>query len=198
MRLHPAFSCDIYHVRNACLGQVGHRRDQKPFQGQYSYDRIIWLDSDNIINPDQVEQLISRDVDVVAAWCRQYASGSIDNSNRANCGVWDIEDRVPGVSTGKHIVRPYTVGEMLDFKEKGDLIEVDYVGMGLMIIKKGVLESLDFPWFDSWSLEWEEGGHVCRRMMSEDSGLCYRLKQKGYKIMVDPTVNIQHEKRVLL
>jgi hypothetical protein len=196
--LQPAYSCDIYVVRNGCLGAIGFDADQKPFQGEYEYDRLIWVDSDNIISSDKINELISRNVDIVAAWCRQYGSGDINNNNRANCGFFDIENRVSGVSPGKCVERGLTVGEMLEYAKKDELLEVDYVGFSLMIIKKGVFESMKYPWFEPWVLEWEENGRLKRRIIQEDVGFCIKARKHGYKVYVDPTVMIQHEKRVLL
>jgi hypothetical protein len=194
----PAYCSDVYAVRNGCLGGDGEKVTQKPFQGEWDYDRIIWVDSDNIVTTDQIKKLIARDVDVIAAWYRVYAMGDVNNDNLACCGKWECEPRIPGVSPGVNKSTAYTVGGMLEFAKKGDLIEVNYVGMGLMIIKKGVLESLEYPWFIGWPIEYEKDGELYRGMVREDAGLCRRLQEKGYKIYVDPCVNIKHLKPVQL
>ena len=191
----PAFSPSVYMVRNACLGQRGFSIDQKPFQGAYDYDRIVWLDSDNIAKAEHIEALTARDVPIVAGWSRQYSIGPINDDNNANCGTWQLEPRIPQVNPGKSIQKSYTVGDMA---KKKDLLEVDYVGMALMVVKRGVFESLEFPWFTAWEFEWEENGKIMRNLMTEDAGFCFRAREAGYKIFVDPTVCVQHEKRVML
>ncbi|PKN36604.1 MAG: hypothetical protein CVU62_13885 [Deltaproteobacteria bacterium HGW-Deltaproteobacteria-2] len=187
-----AKSCNIYVVRNGCLKEEANSRiDQKPFEGVYEdYDRIIWVDSDNIINPKAINKLIAHDVDIVAAWYRQYSDGQLDDTNKTACGLWKLEN-------GRSDSRPYLVNEMANMprNEKG-LLEVDYAGMGLMVIKKGVFEALTYPWFTGWTYEWEENGTKMADVMTDDAGFCFRIKEKGFKIYVDPEVRIKHEKVV--
>jgi hypothetical protein len=47
------------------------------------------------------------------------------------------------------IWRIHVVGRPLPGKKDGkeDLIEVAYTGIGFMLIKKGVFERLEYPWF---------------------------------------------------
>ena len=195
--LQPAFSANVYMSRNGCLGPVGCDINQKPFQSGYDYDRLIWIDADNIINAAQIDKLISYDVDIAAAWYRIYTVGDINDDNITSCGLWDYEERRNG-SKGVNQTHPYTVGQMRKFAEKDELIEVDYSGLGLMVIKKGVFEALEFPWFQAWSHEWEVDGKVNRQVMTDDAGFCLRAKWAGFKVMVAPQVSILHEKKVLL
>lgn len=38
-------SCNIYFVRNMCLGaDVSRGKDQKPFDGKIDYDYLMWID----------------------------------------------------------------------------------------------------------------------------------------------------------
>lgn len=187
-------SCNIYVARNGCLAEVhnGHRKDQKPFEGTYkSYDRIVWVDSDNLISADVVQKLIDYDVDIVAAWYRQYSKGDLGPENKAVCGKWDF-------SNGGNIVDAYKVKDMplLGRDEKG-LVEVDWAGMGCMVIKKGVFEALEYPWFRSWVMEWkDENGILCSDIWTDDAGFCYCAKEAGFKIYVDPSLQILHQKLV--
>ena len=82
--LKSAKTPNIYTVRNGCLSESanGYRKDQKPFEGVYkSYDRIIWVDSDNLISAEAVNKLIAHDVDIVAAWYRQYSKGPLGKAS---------------------------------------------------------------------------------------------------------------------
>ena len=189
-----AKSCNIYTARNGCLADNGNRRGQKPFEGVYNnYDRMIWIDSDNIISAEKINQLIAHDVDIVAAWYRQYVDGSITEKNKVACGRWDL-------SEGKNVIESFTYEDMPYLKrdEKG-LVEVDFAGMGLMVVKKGVFESLEYPWFSSWVINWEdEEGFECSDIMTDDASFCFKVKEKGYKIYVDPECYIPHEKLVAL
>ncbi len=190
--LKSAKTPNIYTVRNGCLSESanGYRKDQKPFEGVYkSYDRIIWVDSDNLISAEVVQKLIDYDVDIVAAWYRQYSKGPLSPENKVACGLWDIETNT---------VTAFKVEEMphLTRDEKG-LVEVDFAGFGLMVVKQGVFEALEYPWFKSWDLEWiDENGNECCDVMSEDGGFCLRVKEAGFKIFVDPDLQILHQKLV--
>ncbi len=192
----------VYGVRNECLkgfrsidGEMrrGYWIDQKPFENVVgNYDRIIWIDSDNHPNISQVDRLISHDVDIVAGWYRAQVD-PITPENNVACGKWNDRSRWDTQI-------PFKVYEMetLATDEKG-LIEVDFTGFGLCIMKKGVMESLKYPWFMHWPMQWtNDNGQDCCEVMSEDVGLFTRLQNNGFKIYIDPKVCIGHEKKVLI
>lgn len=78
------------------------------------------------------------------------------------------------------------------------LIEVDYVGAGLIVIHRSVLERMQpsrpgYHWFD-WRVNLKNCGvfpeETC---MSEDFVFCQNARQKyGYKIYVDTAVQSRH------
>lgn len=70
------------------------------------------------------------------------------------------------------------------------MLEVANTGMGFMLVKRGVFESLDYPWFRP--IEKRIGTMVDFTM--EDVAFCLTAKEKGYKILVDPRVRVGHEK----
>ena len=63
--------------------------------------------------------------------------------------------------------------------------EVDVVGSGCIMIKKEVFEKVKFPYFYT---EYDEKGVH----WSVDFRFCQKAKKEGYKIFVDPTVEIPH------
>ncbi len=200
-----AESSNIYAVRNACLSKRRFRKDQKPFEGDpryETYERMIWIDSDNIVNTRQVLQLLSHDVDIVAAWYRQYNGiQPLNDQNKTACGLWKIAD-------GYSKIHPFLVNEIptIPVNEKG-LFPVDYSGMGLFVNKRGVFESLGYPWFRSGLLEWREDvfdkdGNVVEKdvemcdIETDDGSFCFRVKEKGFQVFVDPKVRVLHERRI--
>jgi len=74
------------------------------------------------------------------------------------------------------------------------LLEVAYNGMGFMLVKRGVFESLDYPWFRP--IEKQIGEMVDFTM--EDVGFCLRAKENGFGVFIDPLVRVGHEKKVVL
>ncbi len=60
-------SCNIYYVRNMCLGaDVLRGAQQKPFNGTLAYDYVMWIDSDMVFTPEQFARLLSHEADVVS------------------------------------------------------------------------------------------------------------------------------------
>lgn len=63
--------------------------------------------------------------------------------------------------------------------------EVDIVGTGAMLIKMEVLKKLKFPYFET---TYDKDG----RHWSVDFDFCKKAKKAGFKIFVDPEVEIKH------
>ena len=76
------------------------------------------------------------------------------------------------------------------------LMEVEYTGFGWILIKRGVFEKLDYPWFRPI---WEdfgktENGVPIKEFTSEDVGWCQSVIKKGFKIYINPEIQVGHEK----
>ena len=74
------------------------------------------------------------------------------------------------------------------------LIKVNYVGMGWMLVKKGVFESIKYPWFEP--IRKTIGGYTDFTM--EDVAFCHKAIEQGHDIYVDPKIIVGHEKTVVL
>lgn len=114
-------SNNIYQVRNATLRWNGQREKQAPFGG-IEYDRILWIDSDQVFTNDDVDRLLEWDLPIVAGWYALHR-GEVSCFQRHG-------DLVP-------------VGEV-----GAGLVEVEMVGFGFLSMKQGVLESIEPPWFE--------------------------------------------------
>jgi hypothetical protein len=223
-------SCNIYFVRNMCLGaDVARGKDQKPFDGKVDYDFIMWIDSDILFTPQHFIKLLSHDADIVSAVYLME-----DGKSLATVREWDeeffkehghfkfmtIEDLLPAPrlrQAGTPDPSPERRGEenaphpALSQTEKGEanltpsppllnkgegesLVEVAYTGMGFMLVKRGVFEKLEYPWFRP--IEKKIGAMVDFTM--EDVAFCLRAKEAGFKVLVDPAVRVGHEKKVVL
>ena len=77
---------------------------------------------------------------------------------------------------------PYEMTQIDPIPE--ELFEVTATGTGCLMVKTHVFESLDFPWFKFD----QHDGHL----VGEDIGFCYKAKEEGFKIYVDPTVRTEH------
>ena len=73
-----------------------------------------------------------------------------------------------------------------------DSFTVDYTGFGWVLIKKGVFENLEYPWFAPKMQVFESGS--VQDMCGEDVSFCLDAKEKGYDIWCDPRIRVGHEK----
>jgi len=181
LRLSFAKSCNIYYVRNMCLGgQVMAGKDQKPFQGEH-YDYILWIDSDQVFNPEDLDKLIKRDLDIVGGL--YLMEGGM---KYAAVKDWD-----------ENFFKKYGCFNFLtpaDTKHTIAPIEVAYTGFGFLLVKHGVFETMEYPWFRQKMINIGNMKDACM----EDVYFCLTARENGYKIYVDPTVIVGHEKKEVL
>jgi len=81
-----------------------------------------------------------------------------------------------------------------DVENSQGRVEVAFTGMGFMLVKYGVFEKLEYPWFKP--VEKRIGDVVDFTM--EDVAFCLRAKEAGCPVRVDPCVRLGHEKRTVL
>jgi hypothetical protein len=172
------YTSNVYYVRSLCLGaDVRRGTHQHPFDGKIDYDFIMWIDSDIIFTTDQFEKLISNDLDICGGVYlmdggKQFAVVKDWNEQKfKENGTFDF-------------LTPS------DISTTSSLIEVSYTGFGFLSIKKGVFENIQYPWFGP---KYTTIGN-CHDFASEDVSFCMRARDAGYKIYVDPTVWVKHQK----
>jgi GT2 family glycosyltransferase len=180
--LSQRYSPNIYMVRNMCLGGDGRRgKDQKLFNGQIDYDYILWIDSDTVFNSAQLQKLINRNLDVCAAIYRMQDGTRYTTVVNCNQDYFDHNGEFEFLADEKIAGRQ-------------EPIKCSYTGMGFMLVKRGVTEKLEYPWFKPSPVI---VGDV-EDFMTEDISFCWRLIEKGINIFVDPTVVVGHEKALIL
>tara|TARA_Y100000034_G_scaffold111533_1_gene144692 strand:- start:441 stop:1163 length:723 start_codon:yes stop_codon:yes gene_type:complete len=179
-------SPNVFFVRNMCLnGDTLRGPGQKPFKGEVEYDYIMWIDSDQVFTVDQFFNLLfmaqSKKLDIVSG---VYMMS--DGKHFATVIDWDTK------YFAKHGTFQFL--QPKDIKEKTDLIEVAYTGFGWMLVRKGVFESLKYPWFMPKAQKIGKAVDFA----SEDASWCQRVRKRGYKIYIDPRIRVGHEKRIVL
>ena len=142
----------------------------------------MWIDSDMVFTVDDFISLINMNVPIASGIYK-----TSDNIHFATVKDWDKD------YYSKNGCFEFLTEKSIEGLEKP--FEVDYTGFGWMLIKKGVFESLEYPWFRP---EWEDFGNGILEFTSEDVGFCKNIKKKGYKIYVNPKVIIGHEKSSIL
>jgi hypothetical protein len=176
-----AYDPNIYKVRNKCLmGDENLGQNQKPFQGKIDYDFIMWIDSDMVFEVKDFRNLLE--------------------TMRKNKNIHILAGVYLGAkgdyTAGKAIINQYGKKEVKvftpsDLDNKSELIEVDYSGMGFMMVRKGVLEALSYPWFYPIIVSTPLG---VVGFITEDIGFCLNAKKKNFATYIDPKIKVGHEK----
>jgi len=161
---------------------------QVPFDGKLEYDVWLTIDSDMFFLPEQVIELIE-DTDkhpVVSGLYRMT-----DLVHYAAVKEWDVE------YFKKHGTFEFIKTDDPTLKNK--YIQVAYNGMGFFACRKGVIENLKYPYFSYPVIEIEaENGKLLRDICSEDVAFCKNLKDAGYKVTVNTTLRVGHEKMLVI
>ena len=186
IKISQHYSPSLYHVRNYCLGGNTLKGiNQKPFQGNIEYDYIMWIDSDQIFTFDHFKKLLNANKDIVSGLYMMS-----DNTNYATIEKWDEEY--------------YKIHGRFEFlnresvAKKTDLFKADYTGFGWMLIKKGVFEKIEYPWFKPFWTEFTMDDLVIRDFSFEDVAFCKDAQKNGFDIWIDPTAIVGHEKMMIL
>ena len=91
-------------------------------------------------------------------------------------------------------VMNHETGETMSKRRKP--FTVDYTGFGWVLIKKGVFEALEYPWFAP-KMQVFDSGEV-QDMCGEDVSFCLDAKEMGFEIWCDPKIRVGHEKTRIL
>ena len=176
---------NVYYARNKLLGgDVGRGPNQKPYNGEFEYDYVLWIDSDIRFNFKMIERLLSHKKDVV---CGLYRMKDLKN--------FAVVRRMDDEYFKEHKTYQFLTVEDVEKmhkSEKTDLFEIDYTGMGLCVISRKAMESIEYPWFRPVWFEFGEMKDFC----SEDVGMCIQLRKAGNTIYCDPSVIGGHMKLV--
>lgn len=181
--LSQRYNSNVYYVRTHCLGgNVLAGPTQQPWGGRLPYDYIMWIDSDILFSPEQFDTLLSRQKDIVGGL--YFMEG---NTQFACVKDWD-EDYYRTHGTFKFLQPP-------DLSKDGGLMEVAYNGFGFLLMKKGVIESVKYPWFSPEHVKFNDS---IQEFASEDVSFCMKARRAGHKIYADPSVIVGHEKTQIL
>ena len=181
------YSSVVHFARAKCLGgDVLKGPDQKPFQGQVDYDAMMWIDSDIVFKPEDFFRILESPHDVTAGY---YMMEDLQNV----AAVQDWNEEYFAKTGSFKFLRPD------DLVAAPEYLEVSYAGMGWMLIKKGVVESIKYPWF--WSGLQTVGrteGPSLVDMNSEDVSFCKALKAAGHPVYLDTKLRVGHQKMLII
>lgn len=150
----------------------------KPFRGEVTYNKLMWIDSDIAWDPQDVVNLYNSDKDVISG-AYLLASGEVTAYP---------QPLQPGLA----------YEEVLKMENP---IKVHSVGFGFLCVKQGVFEKLQRPWFGSTPItikNTETGDEVTFPILGEDIAWCHKVGQLGIDIWLDPLVRVTHHKMMKL
>ena len=189
-------SNNIYYVRNMCLGGNNLRGvEQKPFNGEVNYDFIMWIDSDQVFSVENFVNLLQHNEDIMSGLYLMESGKEFATVEKMDQAYFKKHGHYEFLSGEELLLRRK--------KEEEPVIEVDYTGMGWMLVKKGVFEKMQYPWFtpDWQEMEYSDpSGNVVnvREFTMEDVCFCKKAKELGFKVKVDTRNVVGHEKRMVL
>ena len=184
--LSQKYHVNRYFVCNSCLGgsSIG-GKNQKPFQGKVDYDYLMWIDSDQVFKPEDFLNLLKKAQETkVSILSGLYLMQGGDLF--ATVEDWD-----------KEFFKQNGFFKFLtpeDVSSRKEIFKVSYTGFGWLLVKRGVFESLEYPWVQpTW---FDEDGVY--EMTTTDCGFMHRAAEKGHHTYVDPTIIVGHEKTSVL
>jgi hypothetical protein len=127
-------------------------------------DYLLWLDSDMRFPRETIGHLMLRDKPIVAA---NYATR-----------------RMP-VKPVAMMDNDGEIGRVYTAPDSEGLQPVDYIGMGVMMVKREVFEKVEAPWF---AIPYSTVG---QHYIGEDVFFCRKAREAGYEVLVDHDLSHQ-------
>jgi hypothetical protein len=146
----------------------------EPCSGQFTYNKIIWIDSDIEWMPKDFFRLYNSEKDIVS-------------------GCYLMEDRMIPIYNQPR-------GGMMPEKmllEKTDTFKVAGAGFGFLAVKYGVFENMPRPWFGPVAISntaEDKDSNPEFILIGEDLAWCTKAIKCGFDIWVDPKVRVVHQK----
>jgi hypothetical protein len=144
--------------------------------GEFTYDKIFWIDSDVEWDVEDFVRIYQSDLDVV--------SGLYQTSPDGTVAVARFDDDM----------RPKITNE-LDFFMEEEPVEVFGVGFGFVAMKSGVFEKCDRPWFLMERIRWQHLDFDLN--VGEDYSFCVNARRNGFKVWLDADVKLRHHKETI-
>jgi hypothetical protein len=124
---------------------------------------MLWIDSDMVFPPTTAMRLMAHKEPVVAA---NYVRRQLPAKGVAYETIGDWENPLP-------------------FEPQENLVDVEGIGMGCMLVKTSILDQIDQPWFEfGWTPS--SNDHL-----GEDMIFCQKMAAVGYTVKVDTQLSME-------
>jgi GT2 family glycosyltransferase len=164
-----------------CLGgNILAGENQKPYGGKLDYDYMMWIDSDIVFTPQQFQRLLDHKEDIVSGLY-------LMDGGTAYATVKDWNEEYFQQNGNFQFMTP---DQIKPFQQNGKLFPSVYTGFGFVLIKRGVFESMKYPWFKPEFVDIRGS----KDFTMEDVAWCREVTKLGYKVMIDPNIVVGHEK----
>ena len=172
------YSSMVNYARCKVAGaDVSRGKHQVPFGGRVDYDYMMWIDSDIRFTSEDFFKLLEMDEDIASGWYAQPG------------GMTPVVEKMDNEYFKSHGYYEFISADAMNRRKNA--FKADYVGFGWVLIKRGVFESIPYPWFAPKLMKI---GEDLEDMCSEDVSFCIDAKNAGYDIWVDPKIRVGHEK----
>jgi len=180
---------DIYNIRNTLVSQdLPVPWEMMPVIKGQPYDYLMWIDSDiGGFTWDHIQKLIDADKDIITGIV------PIGPTERSAVGQYGEDEY------GQPVVQYFNLKVLDEQIKKGEIdanepIEIGFCGYAFLLVKKGVFEAMEYPWFRYTPKEYAgRWGN-----MGEDIGWCERARETGFKVWMHPGVKLTHTKEITL
>ena len=181
------YSSMVNFARCLCAGaDVKRGKYQTPFGEENHYDYMMWIDSDQVFSTEQFIKLLEMDKDIAAGW---YCQPGVHKDGTYYTPVVEKMEDFFFEKNGY-----YKFLSAKEMEEKKTPFKADYIGFGWVLIKEGVFERMEYPWF---APKQRFVGEISD-MSSEDVSFCIDARNLGIDIWVDPTCRVGHEKTLVI
>jgi hypothetical protein len=195
--LSNTYSPCVFYARSATLrAHVLRGRHQKPFNEEITYDYLMWIDSDIVWEPQDFFALLERmernkHIDLLSGVYMMQ-----DGVHTTIVDKWD-EDYFQNNGSFQFLMKEDLERKLLEkeTKDNGGLFTGIYAGFGWLMVRFGVFEKIEYPFFKPIFHELKNGIYD---FSSEDASFFLEMKEKGVTLYIDPKIIVGHEKMVVI
>jgi hypothetical protein len=163
VKLNTMNGLDTQVIMDASTILLTQRERLATFGRDTGAEYLLWLDSDIVAPASTALRLLAHKEPVVAA---NYIRRQLPAKGVAYEIIGNWEDPLP-------------------FESRDELVPVEGVGMGCMLMRADIFDSVPKPWFEfGWSPE--SNDHL-----GEDMILCQKMAQAGYTVKIDTNLSME-------